>query len=418
MSTSIAIKPLKGSERKEILDFLRGIALFGILLVNMAYFNTPFFAHITTDYALWDDLPNTIFRWFIGLFLEGKFYPMFSLLFGLGFYFFLQKTENSLKPVVFTYRIRLLYLLFFGILHVTLLWNGDILILYALAGFVMTWFKKSSDKTILVWAIVFILLPIVMIAGLVGILKLAMLVPEAAEEMTAAFEMQDQVLNQMTEKALIVYSTGSFAEIFRVRLQEYAVMLNNLLFMIPAAVSLFLVGIYMGRKKVFQDMDHGVKVLRKMFFWCLPIGLLLSIGYVYYMHAGFYHITNWEFVVIMVGVLIGGPAITFVYIYFIMLLYQKGAFRKITGLISGAGRMAFTNYLTQSVICTTIFYSYGLGLYGQVNIWQGLLLATAIYIVQVIWSHYWLKHYQFGPFEWLWRSLTYRKWQPMKKFFR
>ena len=415
MSSTIAVKPLKGQERKEILDFLRGIALLGILLVNMAYFNAPFLAQISTDFALWDDLPNTVFKWINWLFLEGKFYPMFSMLFGLGFYFFLKKADNSLDPVVFTYRIRLMYLLFFGILHVGLLWNGDILILYALSGFVMTWFKKSSDKTILIWAIVFILLPVVLIAGLVGLIRFAMLIPEAADEIAAAFEMQDEILDQMTEKALIVYSTGSFAEIFRIRLQEYAFILNNLLFMIPAIVSLFLVGIYLGRKKIFQDIDHGVKVMRKIFFWCLPAGLLLSLGYAYYMHAGYFQITNWEYVVILAGVFIGGPAMTFVYLYLIMLLYQKGFFRRITGFISKAGRMAFTNYLTQSIICTTIFYSYGLGLYGKVNIWQGFLLAIAIYIIQVTWSHYWLKHYNFGPFEWLWRSMTYRKWQPMKR---
>ncbi|MDR4987791.1 MAG: hypothetical protein RG741_02990, partial [Bacteroidales bacterium] len=263
MKTSTFVKPVKGTERKEILDFLRGIALLGILLVNMAFFNTPFVAQISPEFALWDDLPNTIARWFNWLFLEGKFYPMFSLLFGIGFYFFLEKAENSLNPVVFTYRMRLLYLLLFGILHVTLLWNGDILILYALSGFVMTWFKKRSNKTILIWAIVFILLPLIMIAGLVGIVNLAMSLPEAADLMAEAFEIQDQMLQEMGEKALITYSTGSYADIFRVRLQEYTFMLNNMLFMIPVAVSLFLVGMYLGRKKIFQDIDYGLKVLRK-----------------------------------------------------------------------------------------------------------------------------------------------------------
>ncbi len=415
MKTSTIVKPVKGMERKEILDFLRGIALLGILLVNMAFFSTPFVAQISPDFAMWDDLPNTIARWINWLFLEGKFYPMFSLLFGIGFYFFLEKAENSLNPVVFTYRMRLLYLLLFGILHVTLLWNGDILILYALSGFVLTWFKKSSNKTILIWAIVFLLLPVIAIAGLVGLINLAFTIPEAADQMAEAFAMQDQILKQMGETALVTYSTGSFAEIFRVRMQEYAFMLNNMIFMIPVVVSLFLIGMYMGRKKVFQDIHYGLKVLKKMVYWCLPIGLILSVAYAYCMYAGFYHITNWEFVIIIAGVFIGGPAMTFVYIYFIMLMYHRGAFAKISGIVAKAGRMAFTNYLTQSIICTTIFYSYGLGLYGKVNMWQGMLLAIAIFIVQLIWSHQWLKHYRFGPLEWLWRSMTYRKWQPMKR---
>jgi len=112
---------------------------------------------------------------------------------------------------------------------------------------------------------------------------------------------------------------------------------------------------------------------------------------------------------------IGGPAMMFVYIYILALIYHKNVLNKIIQAICKTGQMAFTNYLTQSIICTTIFYSYGLGLYGKVNFWQGILLAIAIYIVQVIWSHYWLKYYKFGPFEWLWRSMTYGKRQPMRR---
>ncbi|MGM0573447.1 MAG: DUF418 domain-containing protein, partial [Bacteroidota bacterium] len=89
--------------------------------------------------------------------------------------------------------------------------------------------------------------------------------------------------------------------------------------------------------------------------------------------------------------------------------------KKITYAICRTGQMAFTNYLTHSIICTTLFYSYGFGLYGKVNYWQGILIALVIYVIQVIWSHYWLTYFRFGPFEWLWRSLTYGKRQPMKR---
>jgi len=124
---------------------------------------------------------------------------------------------------------------------------------------------------------------------------------------------------------------------------------------------------------------------------------------------------NWHMLLMVASSLIGGPAMMFVYLYLFTLLYHKGVFGKVTQAISKTGRMAFTNYFTQSIICTTIFYSYGLGLYGKVNLWQGILLAVAIYILQVIWSHHWLKHYRFGPLEWLWRSMTYRERQPMKR---
>jgi uncharacterized protein len=105
---------------------------------------------------------------------------------------------------------------------------------------------------------------------------------------------------------------------------------------------------------------------------------------------------------------------TFVYIALIAHVFHKGYFRPLTYVIAKTGRMALTNYLSQSIIATTIFFSYGLGMYGRVNIWQGMILTVAIYVVQVIWSYYWLQHFRYGPMEWLWRTLTYGKKQKMR----
>ncbi len=115
------------------------------------------------------------------------------------------------------------------------------------------------------------------------------------------------------------------------------------------------------------------------------------------------------------GTMTGVTAMMFVYLYILTYLYYKGVFGNIANLISKVGKMAFANYLKQSIICTTLYYSYGFGLYGKVNYREGVLITIAIYIVQIIWSYYWLKHFRFGPFEWLWRTLTYGKRQPMRR---
>ncbi len=397
-----------------ILDFLRGFAIFGILIVNMSWYNAPLFAQMG-DNVLFDDTANNIARLFIQFFFEGKFYPLFSMLFGIGFYIFMQKAGDTIRPVMFRYRMRLLYLLLFGVLHVVFLWHSDILVFYALFGFVMTWFYKRSDKTIIIWAVIFILLPSLIITLMVVFLNLGMQIPEVADQIERGFSEQNRYVQEFIDKALVVYATGSFSEIVRIRLTDYLHIWNGILFAFPNVVSLFLLGLYAGRKNLFRDIPDTLKRTKKLFYWCLPLGIVLNALYTYVSQTADHMIPGWDTVILLTSSLIGGPALMFVYVYLLAMMYHKGVFRKIGNAVCNVGRMAFTNYLTQSIICTTIMFSYGLGLYGQINYWQGIILTIAIYIVQLIWSHYWLKHYRFGPFEWLWRSLTYAKWQSMRR---
>lgn len=417
MTNSKLINPMAESGRKGVLDFLRGVALLGILLVNMAFFSTPIFSLLSMDAALWDDLPNRVVRGGIWFFLEGKFYPMFSLLFGVGFYFYLQKGADSVGKVLAVWRMRLLYLLIFGLLHAFLLWYGDILIVYSLTGFALAWFARSSNKALLIWAVVFLLFPVVVITGLVGLMQLAMHIPEVSHQFSAAMESQSQQIAYYTQKAIDVYSSGSYGDIFRMRLLEFSQSVTQFLFIIPPLLALFITGFYLARKRVFHDLDQGLKVLKKVFWWALPVALGMNFLYLWFMMhgGGMGDFFNWSYALVFTGVMIGGPAMTLVYVYLLSLIYHRGYCKSLTGMIANTGRMAFTNYLTQSIICTTIFYAYGFGLYGKVNYWQGLLLAIVIYAVQVVWSKYWLRHFRFGPLEWLWRSLTYRKWQPIKR---
>jgi uncharacterized protein len=403
-------QPLQLKERVEILDLLRGIALLGILMVNMPLMNAPFVTEMG-DYTIWRDPANITAEWIIKFFFAGKFYTLFSMLFGIGFYFFLRKADN----VIPLFRRRLGWLLAIGIMHVVLLWYGDILVFYALFGFLLILFRKKSNRSLLVWAVCILLIPVMISTLFVLLIKLGQQNPQAAAEMEESFVASHLYMSEILERALTVYSTGSFAEIVRMRLEEYQNILGGILFFFPNVLAMFLVGVVLARKKVFEDLEANKAFFKKLLLYSLPLAIIGNWVYATYASDVSYTNMNWVLVLTLAAHGFGGPAMTFVYISAVAHIFRKGYFKSLTNALAKTGRMALTNYLSQSIIATTIFFSYGLGMYGRVNIWQGMILTLAIYVVQVIWSYYWLQHYRFGPMEWLWRTLTYGKKQKMRK---
>jgi uncharacterized protein len=403
-------QPLQLNERVEILDLLRGIALLGILMVNMPLMNAPFITEMG-DFAIWRDPANKTASWIIKFFFTGKFYTLFSMLFGIGFYFFLRKANDaSLVPL---FRRRLGWLLAFGVMHVVLLWYGDILVFYALFGFLLIPFRKKSNRSLIIWAVCILFIPVVLSTLFVFLMKMAQMSPQGAAEMEASLVASNMRMSELLEQALIVYPTGSFAEIVQMRLMEYQNILGGIFFFFPNVLAMFLVGVVLARKKVFEDLDANKEFFKKLLLYSLPFALVGNWLYATYASDVSYIDMDWVLVLTLVGHGFGGPAMTFVYIALIAHVFHKGYFRPLTYVIAKTGRMALTNYLSQSIIATTIFFSYGLGMYGRVNIWQGMILTVAIYVVQVIWSYYWLQHFRYGPMEWLWRTLTYGKKQKM-----
>lgn len=416
-SAGSLLQPVEKGNRIVILDFLRGIALLGILMVNMPVFNTPF-TLLVGDLRPWTDPLNRGATWIIDFFFHGKFYVLFSLLFGMGFYLFLQKAEEAGKTVLTLFRRRLLVLLMIGALHVVLLWYGDILVIYALFGFVMTWFRKKSDRTLLVWALVFLLFPVIFSGSVALLIDWASRIPEAAESIGASLAAQEEMFATLTERSYRVYSEGSFGEIFRVRLSEYSFMWGGIFTFFPMVMAMFLTGMLAMRRGYLAAPDKHSGFFRRLFWISLPVAIFFNYLMATYAGTASQAMPEKETVLFIAGMAFGGPSLAFVYISLAVFILRSGRARWLVEKISATGRMALTNYLTQSIICTTLFYSYGFGLYGRVNIWQGILITLAIYLLQVVWSHYWLKHYRFGPFEWAWRSMTYKKLQPIRKEFR
>lgn len=397
--------PLPASERIILLDILRGFAIFGILMVNMKIFIHPVSVMMlkpSLDQPLFLLIPDLLIRFLF----EGKFYTLFSLLFGYGFWIFLNKkaVTGSIIPV---YRRRLTVLLLIGVLHIVLLWAGDILFFYAIFGFFLLLFRKLSDTKVAVWGLVLILLPAIIMALTWGMMVLGSSFPEGKAAIDASAAESSRTISEMIERSRLAYGHGSFSEIVNARINEWIALLPGLLFFYPAVLGTFLFGMLAARKNLAVSNAANTSFFRK----CLPLSLTIGIaGEAVYTYASLHAdmaMPNGMSVLASFSHAVGAPALTLSYIGLIIVLFEKGRLSWLWNALVPAGRMALTNYLLQSLICTTIFLSYGLGLSGQLNAIQGIALVLLIFFLQLVFSRYWMSEFRYGPAEWVWRRLTY-----------
>ncbi len=382
--------PIPPAERIEVVDILRGFALFGILLVNMQGYGWPIYLAGLQE---WPRFVDRLADWAIRFFAEGKFYPLFSFLFGFGLTIQMARAEAHGARFVPLYVRRLVVLLIIGAAHALLLWVGDILVTYALLGFFLMVFRNRSQKTLIVWIVLSLLMSILL-----------------NEQSFAQVDAMDRLRAQRT---IQVYAHGTFADMVHQRIRDLRFVYAIEPFFAPHVFALFLLGLYAGRRGILQDIPSHLPFVRRLWPWALGIGL---VGNVLFVIAREHPDQSGSLLPEFVGpaaLMVGGPALTAFYMSAIMLLVQKEAWGKRLAPLAAVGRMALSNYLLQSLVCTTIFYSYGLGLYGKVGPAPGVALTVAIYLVQIPLSVWWLRRFRFGPLEWLWRSLTYWRPQPM-----
>jgi uncharacterized protein len=415
MTTSTPVAPVQQAERVQIVDILRGFALFGILLVNMAFFIHPFQSAVfPLDPATpWYDKAAA---WLIKFLGEGKFYTLFSMLFGLGLTLLMSRIEARGGRFVPLYLRRLLVLLGIGLVHALLIWIGDILILYAVIGFLLILFRNAKPRTLLIWAVILIALPILFNTAVTGLVELGRSVPEGAEQIDLAFAEVEAGFVADLERAYRVYPVGTFAEITEQRIYDYSTMVLNYSFVMAFSIlGMFLIGVYFGKRQLFQNLEANRSFFTKLLLAGLLIGL--PANFYYATHVGSLTLLDlsWENLLLQVAQLIGAPLLSLAYVSAFSLLALSPVFGKRLSVLAPVGQMALTNYLTQSIVCTTIFYGYGLGLFGQVGAAAGIGLTLVIYLLQIPISHWWMKRFKYGPAEWLWRSLTYLKPQPMKR---
>jgi uncharacterized protein len=407
------ISPFAPSDRHVILDILRGFAIFGILMVNMQIFYRPT-SMMLVGYTGSADTTGLVSEAFIKFFFEGKFYVLFSLLFGYGFWIFLNKKASDEQHIIPIFRRRLFILLLIGIAHVVLLWPGDILVYYALFGFLLLLFRKKSDRGLVKWAIWLALVPVILSVMMFLMFFLASMNPESKAAFESNVTERMGLLTAFISQAYEIYTNGSFFEIVSVRLREYQFLLPGIFFFYPVVLAMFLLGLWAARRDLLIRYRDHISFFQKSLWVSLVFGVPASSAYVYsYFTAEAGGADPVSFIATLTHTA-GGFFMSLFYVSAIILLYHKGKL-SIGRYLAPVGRMALTNYLLQSLICTTLFLSYGFGLFGQITVLQGILLSILIFGLQIPFSMWWLDRYTYGPAEWLWRSLTYLKWQPLKK---
>jgi len=435
--TSIGtIGPVAPSDRILIIDALRGFAILGILLMNIPGFGLP--GPAGWDPTVLNEYGTINFRvWhFIEWFPEGTQRAIFSMLFGAGIILFISPKEKKLAgtaPVDYFLR-RQLWLMVFGLFDAyVLLWWGDILFDYACYGMIMVAFRKLSPKALFIGAGISLLLMLARenrdlyqdkkviakgeIAAAIDTSKVK-LTAKQKEQIGAMTEFKENSTHEKKVKRMeraIRETTGSYEDLYEFRTNRYIDTLIKYLYMSIWDVTLFM---FLGMAFYKLGILTGQAPVKT--YWIITIvglGLGLTISY-FRLQPLINHKFNWFEYTKNTKFELYTLSRTFRSIGvfgLIMLLFKSGWFKWLFALLRPVGQMAFTNYLTQSLICGLIFYGIGFGLYGKLERHEVYYVVGAIWVLQIIWSNIWLRFFYFGPMEWAWRSLTYWKKQPFRK---
>jgi uncharacterized protein len=398
------VGPVTLSERIVFIDVLRGMALFGILAANMRAFFAPLDAYGNIG-ILFPGRADVLAQFFVDCFIQGKFISIFSFLFGLGFAIQMSRAEARGVRFLGFYPRRLLALALFGVIHGLLIWAGDILLTYAFSGAILLLFRKRRQKTLVWWAGSLFALPIAVNAVFLGIyfsrFRPSWMNPKPPDMI--------QLYN-----IVHIYGQGTVRQILAQNWVEWKQSLPTTLFAIYAT-GLFLLGMWVWRAGVVQRIEDYKPVLTRVCAWCIPIGLLVNF-YVAFVKAvvppGVLSLWAWAANILWLP---GSHTLAAGYMAGLALIFLRDDWRPIVLPFAAVGRMALTDYLMQSVVCTLFFYHYTTGLYGRVGPAIGLLATVILYGAQVVFSNWWLERYRFGPMEWVWRGMTYGRFPSMSK---
>ena len=413
---------MDSSERLALLDTLRGFALCGVFVsnVNMWFSGRAFLTRPQLDAALANAsfLDTAMAQIFTAL-VSGKFITIFSFLFGLGFAVQLGRAEERGASIVPVYSRRLVVMLLMGLTHLFLLWYGDILSTYAVLGFGLLLLRKRTDRTLLILAVVLCFIwPIIGMA----ILRLPQLLADTPEAAAAIAKAAGERSAAVRTQALTAFSGGSWWDVVKGGGNYYVRdFLPMILATMLATFGRFVLGLVAGRRRIFHDAPQHLRLFRRLLGWGLVAGVIGSgIGLVFQQLMLRKVLTpetlpTWLPYVMAPLRHLGELGFAAVYVSSITLLFQHATWQRLLGVLAPVGRMALTNYLSQTVISLLVFYGYGLGQITKLGPAACFGLCLAIFAVQVLWSHLWLSRFRFGPAEWVWRSLTYGKAQPMRR---
>lgn len=401
--------PVTAAERIASLDVLRGVALLGILVMNIQAFSMIGAAYLNPT-AYGDLSGANYWVWYLcHLFADQKFMSIFSMLFGAGIFLMTSRLEAAQKrPAAIHYR-RMGWLILFGLLHGYLLWFGDILFNYGLCGLLAYVFRKMPPRRLIIIALCF-----VAVSSMLFLFSWWSFPywPHAQRE---AFTHDTwRPTPEMVARELADYRSGWLAEMPRRFRENTMDQFQGFLFLSFWRIEgMMLIGI-----ALFKLGFFSAKPSPKVYWIFLLVALFVGLPIIAYgTHLDF--ATGWQaresFFSHFQFNCWGSVLVALGWASAVMLVVQSSYLKWLAARLAAVGRMAFTNYLMDTFVCTFIFYGFGLGMFGKVSRVQQTGIVLAIWAVQLIASPIWLKHFRFGPFEWLWRSLTYLKLQPFRR---
>ncbi|MEO6172930.1 MAG: DUF418 domain-containing protein [Arenimonas sp.] len=391
-------------DRIAVLDVVRGFALLGIFLMNIEYFNRPFQEFGEGIPVTTMGLDYLVAR-LTEIFVTGKFWVLFSMLFGMGFVVMQTRLGLDGRPFHSIYLRRTIALLIFGLLHIAFLWSGDILHSYALVALVLMWLPIRSVGVSAFLGASLYLAPafLLLLSGtMMGFLSEAELAKMAAEPESMA---------QSSIDIANIYAHGDYLAVTQQRWQDFMHVLNYEPFVFLSALGIFLIGAAIMRSGVLLDLKANRHLFLKAMLTCgFLAAALIGLANLFYGRSAMEPKGMLEQALMMMGNL----PLSLFYLSAIAYAMSYLSGSKILGILAPAGRMALSNYLMQSLIGSMVFYGYGLGLWmhwGRANL---ALFVLLVFILQVVFSHIWLRNFRFGPMEWLWRALTYWTLPPMR----
>ena len=403
---------LHPEKRIVFLDVLRGLSIFGIFLANLQWFSFSFLG-VGGKYVFPETDGKLSFLY--AVFIDGKFYSIFSLLFGWGIALQMDRLHHmGMHYLKYIYR-RLYFMLLLGAIHLFFIWEGDIVFFYALVGFILVYFRNYSNRTLVKVATLLLLSPILLYA-----LKMVFPLFNYPAIVLTDFGNYLYKINGLTDpysKSVAYLKSESVLTDVWLNLCDFPYRYADLFFVsrIPKVLGAMLTGFVIGRSGVYKKLSQYKKQL--LFFAVLVTVIALPLNYFLALLAespkayyaleveGLYYTVLYAFAVFPLAM---------AYVVGLALLFESGRIRFILALFAPVGKMAFSNYIMQSAIGIFTFYGIGIGMMYQMGPFSWTLLAIGILVLQIIVSTLWLRYFRFGPIEWVWRSLTYSRMQPLR----
>ncbi len=394
------LQPVQKNERIQLLDILRGLAILGIFIMNLFGFTFYWALNDAQKAAVPLAEYDHTSQFLQHMFLEGKFYSIFSMLFGIGFAIYLSKATES-NNILKVFRWRLAILLLIGFIHL-LLWTGDIVAFYALLGFILIPFRKFSNKTLLILAGLCILSPILWYA-------LKMWNPRVFNLAQWPFKWGDHFSTKMgilsNQDYYQAMRTTDFFEMIRMNIVGIFYRYGDLIFQSRGfkVFGMFLIGLVIGRTRFYNKLQENKSLLWYIFIGGLLIGLPANYIMAKLSETSAYGQLKMDGLKQTIAYSVGVAPLALAYSAGVALLFLNDTAKKILTLLAPAGKMALTNYFMHSLIGIFLFTGLGLAL-DPLGPTAWTILALVVFSIQVILSTIWLKYFNYGPLEWLWRS--------------